>query len=64
MKIVTPFLELVFCAGKLSDARENYPTYCMYRRGRIVTRGVRDSSHWIVLPTKYQVGTEQSKRDY
>ena len=33
-------------------------------RGRIVTRGGKDKLHWIVLPTKYQVGTDQSQLGY
>ena len=34
------------------------------RRGRIVTRGGKEKLHWIVLPTKYQVGTDQSQLGY
>jgi len=56
VKIITPFLKLVFCAGKLSDV--------LYRRGRIVRGGGKEKLHWIVLPTKYQVGTDQSQLGY
>ena len=30
-------------------------------RGPIVTGGGKGKPHWIVLPTKYQVGTDQSQ---
>jgi len=36
----------------------------MYRRGSIVTRGGKEKPHWIVVPTKYQMGTDQSQQDY
>jgi len=31
------------------------------RRGVHVTRGGKGKHHWIVLPTKYQAGTDQSQ---
>jgi len=34
------------CLRSLPFARENYPTYCMYRRGGLVTRGGRVDSNW------------------
>ena len=36
----------------------------MYRRGVHVTRGGKGKHHWIVLPTKYQAGTDQSQLGY
>ena len=36
----------------------------MYRRGPTTTRGDKGKHHWIVLPTKYQMGTDQSKLGY
>ena len=36
----------------------------MYRRGPIVIRGDKGKHHWIVLPTKYQAGTDQSQQGY
>jgi len=52
------------CLGTCSFALENYPTYCMYRRGGLVTGGGKGKPHWIVLPTKYQADTDQSQLGY
>ena len=41
-----------------------YPTYCTYRRGPTTTRGDKGKHHWIVLPTKYQMGIEHPKWIY
>jgi len=35
--------------GRLFFALENYPTYCMYRRGDLVTDGGKGKPHWIVI---------------
>ncbi|HIA71051.1 TPA: hypothetical protein EYN98_34400 [Candidatus Poribacteria bacterium] len=34
------------------------------RRGVHVTRGGKGKHHWIVLPMKYQAGTDQSQQGY
>ncbi|HIO82154.1 TPA: hypothetical protein EYG59_26600 [Candidatus Poribacteria bacterium] len=58
------YIGVLRCLEICSFAFENYPTYCLYRRGGLVTGGGKGKPHWIVLPTKYQVGTDQSKLGY
>ena len=55
---------MLHCLGTCSFALENHPTLCMYRRGGLVTHRGKEKLYWIVLPTKYQVGTDQSKLGY
>ena len=57
VKIITPFLKLVFYAGKLSDVMYVPPWRSRNSRGK-------GKHHWIVPPTKSQMGTDQSKLGY
>jgi len=57
VQIFTPSWHLIFCEGKLSDVM--YVPPWAYRDS-----WGKEKLHWIVLPTKYQVGTNQSQLGY